>query len=103
MDALLTYSWPGNVRELENVIERAVVICDDDYIHPKHLILDTGDMKNEDVFSGKNLKEAITLFKKHYIINVLEKHGWKQTESAKALDIQRTYLSRLIKELEINK
>ena len=28
MDALLTYDWPGNIRELQNVIERAVVLCD---------------------------------------------------------------------------
>ncbi len=103
MDALLTYSWPGNVRELENVIERAVVISDEDYIRPQHLILETGGMKQDDMYSGKNLKEAVNMFKKHYIIHTLEKHGWKQTESAKALDIQRTYLSRLIKELEINK
>ncbi|MBN2050067.1 MAG: sigma 54-interacting transcriptional regulator [Spirochaetales bacterium] len=101
LDALLTYSWPGNVRELENVIERAVVITDDDYIRPQHLILETAGMKHEDAYVGKNLREAIHTFKKHYIMNVLEKHGWKQTESAKALDIQRTYLSRLIKELDI--
>ncbi len=32
LDALLRYEWPGNVRELENVIERAVVLADDDMI-----------------------------------------------------------------------
>jgi Nif-specific regulatory protein len=32
---------------------------------------------------------------------VLEENGWNQTETAKTLSIQRTYLSRLIKELEI--
>jgi len=28
MDLLKRYSWPGNVRELQNVIERAVILCD---------------------------------------------------------------------------
>ncbi|MDP1798197.1 MAG: sigma-54 dependent transcriptional regulator, partial [Planctomycetaceae bacterium] len=32
VDALLRYEWPGNVRELENVIERAVVLTDDEVI-----------------------------------------------------------------------
>ncbi len=34
---LLAYSWPGNVRELRNVIERAVVLSNDDEIAPRHL------------------------------------------------------------------
>src|SRR5262249_49774777 len=34
---LTGYAWPGNVRELENVIERAVVLCDAAQIEPKHL------------------------------------------------------------------
>jgi DNA-binding NtrC family response regulator len=31
------YGWPGNVRELENVVERAVVLCDSDRIETRHL------------------------------------------------------------------
>ncbi len=37
MDLLSEYSWPGNVRELINVIERAVVICENQYIDVEHL------------------------------------------------------------------
>lgn len=103
IEALLSYSWPGNVRELENVVERAVVICSDEYIEPKDLILSTASAANEDTFSGKNLKDAINLFKRHYIQESLEMNSWSQTQTAKILGIQRTYLSRLIKELKINK
>jgi DNA-binding NtrC family response regulator len=39
IDELRTYSWPGNVRELQNCIERAVILCDADAIHPRHLNL----------------------------------------------------------------
>jgi DNA-binding NtrC family response regulator len=39
LEELRTYPWPGNVRELQNCIERAVILCDDDTIHPRHLNL----------------------------------------------------------------
>jgi DNA-binding NtrC family response regulator len=39
IEELRTYSWPGNVRELQNCIERAVILCDDETIHPRHLNL----------------------------------------------------------------
>ena len=31
------YPWPGNVRELRNVIERATILAEGDFIEPKHL------------------------------------------------------------------
>ena len=42
LDALQAYGWPGNVRELQNCIERAVILCDDDTIHRRHLSLAPG-------------------------------------------------------------
>ncbi len=101
IDALLTYSWPGNVRELENVVERAAVIAYNEYIQPEDLMLQT-DKKPEE-YRGETLKNAVTQFKKHFIKNVLDSHGWKQTIAARELGIQRTYLSKLIKELKLRK
>ncbi|HLE51050.1 MAG TPA: sigma-54 dependent transcriptional regulator [Anaerolineales bacterium] len=37
MEALMAYDWPGNVRELRNVIERAMLFCDDPAIDLSHL------------------------------------------------------------------
>jgi Nif-specific regulatory protein len=100
MESMLSYAWPGNVRELENAVERAVVMTLNSSISAADLMLGG---KTEDVedYKGRSLKEAITAFKTHFIRNSLENKGWNQTETAKALDIQRTYLSRLIKELSI--
>ena len=39
LDELRAYPWPGNVRELQNCIERAVILCDDSAIQPRHLNL----------------------------------------------------------------
>jgi len=100
IDAMLSYSWPGNVRELENAIERAIVITKEKLISSHDLLIGT---KNDDiaVYKGMNLKDALNIFKKHFIQAALESHNWNQTETARELDIQRTYLSRLIKELNI--
>jgi DNA-binding NtrC family response regulator len=37
LEALIAYNWPGNIRELRNVIERAIIFCDDAAIDVVHL------------------------------------------------------------------
>jgi Nif-specific regulatory protein len=100
MEAMLSYSWPGNIRELENSIERACVIGRNSLIQKEDLFLKTGSEAGVNE-GDRNLKTAINVFKAHFIHKALEENHWNKTETAKALDIQRTYLSRLIKELNI--
>jgi Nif-specific regulatory protein len=102
MEVLLSFSWPGNVRELENAIERAVVTAQSDKIAPEAFAAAGRSRPQEEQYAGKQLKEAINVFKKHYIHQTLEMNRWNQTKTARILGIQRTYLSRLIKELEIS-
>jgi len=102
MDLLLSFAWPGNVRELENAIERAVVTAQADLLTPEAFILAVHAQAREDQYAGKQLKEAVNVFKKHFIRQSLEMNRWNQTRTAKLLGIQRTYLSRLVKELEIS-
>lgn len=105
MNILIGYFWPGNVRELQNVIERSVVLCKNEVITKKDLYLGNENIsvKSTGLDAALSLKEAINNFKRDYIIKVLEKTGWKQTKASNILKIQRTYLSRLISELNINK
>jgi Nif-specific regulatory protein len=103
MELLLAYNWPGNIRELENAIERAVVIGQDEYLQPNSLVLSGSTRNRNDEFRGLALKDALNIFKKHFIQQALEQNQWNQTRTANALGIQRTYLSRLIKELSISK
>lgn len=101
-EQLIAYAWPGNIRELRNAIERAVVLCTDEQIRPEHLHL-AGDSFTGELFLGKSLKDSLNLFKKHLIRSTLLEHNWNQTLAAEKLEIQRTYLSRLIKELGIER
>lgn len=101
MSTILSYSWPGNIRELENSIERACVIGKPPYINEEDLLLNIRTMPDNNSYTDKSLKSVLNLFKKHYIQKVLEENEWNQTNAAHVLEIQRTYLSRLIKELEI--
>jgi transcriptional regulator with PAS, ATPase and Fis domain len=39
---LFSYSWPGNVRELRNLVERAVVFCEEELVPAEQIALDTG-------------------------------------------------------------
>ncbi|MCX5827435.1 MAG: sigma-54 dependent transcriptional regulator [Deltaproteobacteria bacterium] len=53
IDSLMGHDWPGNVRELENTMERAILICENNVIHPGDLFLE-GDLFKEppDFLSG---------------------------------------------------
>jgi Nif-specific regulatory protein len=99
IETMLSYAWPGNIRELENCVERACVIGKNKWIQQADLFLKSSAASAEG--GDRSLKAAINTFKARYIRKVLEENSWNQTEAAKALDIQRTYLSRLIRELEI--
>ena len=102
MEFMLSYSWPGNVRELENSIERACVIGKGNIIQKEDLFMQSASAPMDISGEGsRNLKNAVNNFKVHFLQKVLEENNWNQTEAARILDIQRTYLSRLIKELSI--
>ncbi|MDR1859239.1 MAG: sigma 54-interacting transcriptional regulator [Treponema sp.] len=97
--ALLTHPWPGNIRELQNCIERACVIASGKLIEREDLFL--AESLGKKGSGDRDLKTAMNVFKANYIRMVLEENRGNQTEAAKALNVQRTYLSRLVKELNI--
>ena len=99
LEAMLSYSWPGNVRELQNCIERACVIGKNKLIGRSELFLKPSEERGE--AAERDLKTAVNVFKANFIRKVLEENDWNQTEASRVLAIQRTYLSRLIKELNI--
>ncbi len=97
-EVLLKYQWPGNVRELKNVIERAVLVCQGTQIRAGDLGL---AISNEEEVEGEDLKSSVFLFKAKLILKALRSCGGNQTRAAEKLGIQRTYLSKLMKELNL--
>ena len=47
LDVLKNHSWPGNVRELENVLQRAMVICNEDRITENDIMIDNSAISTE--------------------------------------------------------
>jgi transcriptional regulator with PAS, ATPase and Fis domain len=99
---LADYDWPGNVRELANVIERAIVlgagpkITVDDL--PARIVIARPRSSSREL----SYHEAIDAFRKQLIEKALIESEGSRVAAARALGIQRTYLSRLLKTLRIN-
>lgn len=95
VEELVGYSWPGNVRELQNVIERAVVLSTGETIGMNDLML-PAKKPQETIAFGEPLKAAIEKFKMSYIMETIKQCGGNQRRASEILDIQPTYLSRLL-------
>lgn len=102
-----TYPWPGNVRELENVMERAVLVCNADLITPEHLGLEGALGAKTPSQAGKVGQAAYgpsvagedkTLrdMEKTIIFNTLNKVQGNRTKASKILGISvRTMRNKL--------
>ena len=104
LEKMMRYDWPGNVRELQNALERAVVMGRGKQIGPEDLpILHSADAALSEMPVGKTLQEAVHEFKKKFIEANLRTTGGNQSQAARKMGIQRTYLSRLISRYGIKK
>ena len=101
LDMLLAYQWPGNVRELENVIERAVILCQKELITAADL---PGTLKNgeeaEIAVTGATLPEVVGSIEKQRISEALEKHK-TQRKAAKFLGITERMLGYKIQKYHL--
>jgi len=96
--ALQTYSWPGNVRELRNVIERAVLLSDQDSIGLKDLNFD-----GHANIGTPTLNSRLTLqeLEKQHIVTVLHEERGRVEKAANRLGIPRSSLYQKIKKYQI--
>lgn len=101
-EQLRMYSWPGNVRELKNVIERAVILCQDTALMPEHMPLEIqGPGKTPSAskvsFGNISLQEMERL----HILDVLKSVEGNKSKAARILDISRSTLREKLKNYDI--
>ena len=100
MKILLNYGYPGNVRELENILEHALITCQQNTLQPLHLpeyLLNprksyrAGKPKMPTRFADSDNSES------DKILAALEAHNWQRIKTARALGMDRTTLWRKMK------
>lgn len=110
MKELFLYDWPGNIRELENVIHRAVLLCQGDTIGPEDIIIS----KTEDIRIPKNLRElkeikkklkarSIESIERSFILDALSRNDWNISRAAQEVGMQRTNFHSLMRKYGIRR
>jgi Nif-specific regulatory protein len=92
MKLLENYGWPGNVRQLENVIQRALILCEGNKLFEEHIIIE--EDSDELNFRGSLKDFEMTLLKKR-----LQEFDGNRTLAAKSLDVSVRWVQLKIKEM----
>ena len=102
IDMLMAYHWPGNVRELQNIIERAVLICDASVVHGHHLppTLQTGEASG--TVATQSLSEAVAAYEKDLIQDALKTARGNRVKAAKLLDSTQRIISYKVRKYGID-
>ena len=104
MDVLVNYDWPGNVRELENVIERALILEDDDEIGVEAL---PEKLRFREPATGGLIREKVQVtleeLEKEYLIKVLNDTNWQKKKASHILGINASTLYRKIQRYGLDK
>lgn len=103
MEALINYEFPGNIRELENIMERAVTLCNGPVIEMAHLPL---DFQQPHMFQVQRHQKrefhSLEENEKEYISWVVKQVNGNKTKAAEILGIDRVSLWRKLKRYDLN-
>jgi DNA-binding NtrC family response regulator len=100
MSLLLEYQWPGNVRELENVIERGVIMADQDHLTPKDLPKNLREGFAELIKKGAKEHKSLDEIKAEYITEILKETKGNKRTAAEILKVNPRTLYRFEKKGE---
>ncbi len=97
MRLITSYAFPGNVRELENIVERAVVMCNGTEIQPGHLPPDLTELGPHLVRPEENDLVSLKENERRHIARVLRETSKNRSRAAEILGIDRASLWRKMK------
>ncbi|BCB97275.1 Fis family transcriptional regulator [Dissulfurispira thermophila] len=112
MRQLIANDWPGNVRELENVIHRAVIVCEGRMLRPEHIMIPIGYEEEIEIpmtldelkLKKKNIRtKSIEEIEKGFLIAALRRNDWNITRAAAEVGMQRPNFHALLKKYNISK
>lgn len=95
MKKLENFYWPGNVRQLENVIQRALILCESNKLTPDHIII-------EDEDSLLDFKGTLDDFEKLLLLKRLKEYDGNRTQTAKSLGVSVRWVQMKLKEINSN-
>lgn len=96
LSKIMHYNWPGNVRELENVIERAVTLCDSHLIYPEHInIIET---QTQPVLK---FKDKVQLAEKEILVKALKEYSGDKQKIIEELGISKSVFYDKLKRYDI--
>jgi Nif-specific regulatory protein len=102
IDALVGYHWPGNVRELQNVIERAVLVCEGQVIHMHHLPPTLQTAEGSGTAMSQSLGDAVAAFERDMIEDALKMARGNRAKAARLLQATRRVVNYKIKQHRID-
>jgi len=104
MAALQHYSWPGNVRELRNIVERLLLLSGEtvDAATVEATLPQQAPSAGSITPSTGTLAERVDCFERDVLLAELKQHGYRMTETAKALGLERSHLYKKCQALGID-
>jgi len=102
IDMLTAYHWPGNVRELENVIERAVLVCDTHVVHGHHLPPTLQTAQASGTVTTLSLSEAIAAYEKDIVLDALKTTRGNRAKAARLLSTTERIINYKVRKYGID-
>ncbi|MCW2273711.1 GAF domain-containing protein [Rhodoblastus acidophilus] len=102
LNMLMSYHWPGNVRELENIIERAVILCQDEVIHAYELPPSLQTSKESGTTFGVSLESKLHSVEYEMIVEALKNSSGHIGEAARELGLTRRMLGKRLERYGLN-
>jgi DNA-binding NtrC family response regulator len=104
LTALAALPWPGNLTELRDALDRLVDRASSGTIRQEDVLADLRPGASRRLYARLgSLREARLSFERDYIAAVLEDHGWRMSDAARTLGIQRANLYRKTRQLGITR